>query len=128
MSAESFLIRELDIRFIDARRLCSEAKMNLGLMGYTGKDDEKNVIFEALKIFEEQADDVKDAMRHFKNDLDAIKEGNFHGRMQRRTSITLSSSTGSARSNLSSTSSDDSVKKSSGKDRRRLLQFASRSA
>ena len=51
---ESFLTREFEIRFIDARVLATEARLNLGIKGYIAKDQEQAVIDEAIRIFDEE--------------------------------------------------------------------------
>ena len=51
---ESFLTREFEIRFIDARVLATEARLNLGIKGYVAKDQEQAVIDEAIRIFDEE--------------------------------------------------------------------------
>jgi hypothetical protein len=54
MSIESLLTRELDIRFIDARFIVTEAKLNLGMQGYTHPGQRQDLHREALRIFEEE--------------------------------------------------------------------------
>ena len=56
MSVESTLTRELDIRFIDARVLTTEAKLNLGIEGYPSLEQTSELIAEATRIFEERDD------------------------------------------------------------------------
>jgi hypothetical protein len=51
MSVESYLTRELDIRFIDARSIVNEAKVGLGIVGYPLKEQDKLLKQEAIKIY-----------------------------------------------------------------------------
>jgi hypothetical protein len=73
MSVESYLTRELDIRFIDARSIVNEAKVSLGIVGYPLKDQEKLLKQEAIKIYGGHNVDVQTHMRRLKGDLDAVK-------------------------------------------------------
>ena len=73
MSVESILTRQLNIRFIDARALCTEAKLSLGVEGYHSEDQEGPLINEAIRLFTERPAHVKAAMTRLRSDLDAIK-------------------------------------------------------
>jgi hypothetical protein len=74
MPIESTLTRELEIRFIDARAIATEAKLNLGIEGYPGCDQEDLLIGEAIAIFHSRPGDVKNVMRRLKSDLEAVKK------------------------------------------------------
>jgi hypothetical protein len=74
MPIESTLTRELEIRFIDARAIATEAKLNLGIEGYPGCDQEDLLLGEAIAIFHSRPGDVKNVMRRLKSDLDAVKK------------------------------------------------------
>lgn len=50
-SVESYLTRELDLRFIDARNLATEARRNLGIVGYPSRSQARQVRQEALHIY-----------------------------------------------------------------------------
>jgi hypothetical protein len=72
MPIETFLTRKLEIRFIDARNLATEAKVGMGIVGYAAPEQEHYLIEEAVKIFEKFPDESKMAMRRLKTDLDAV--------------------------------------------------------
>ena len=74
MSIESTLTRELDIRFIDARAIATEAKLNLGIEGYV--DDcnrEELVIKEAIRVFQRRSIHDQISMRQLHTKLTSIK-------------------------------------------------------
>jgi hypothetical protein len=73
MTVESILTRELDIRFIDARKIVTEAKISLGMHGYPSKDQESELREEAIKIFQQRPEEAQTTMRRLSADLDAIK-------------------------------------------------------
>lgn len=73
MTVESILTRQLNIRFIDARSLCNEAKLNLGIEGYYEEGQEDELIHEAIQIFSKRPTELKQTMRQLKCDLDAVK-------------------------------------------------------
>ena len=74
MTVEASLTRELDIRFIDARVLATEAKLNLGLTCYPGKAQERLITREAIRIFrEERPEQFKTILRQQKADLESAK-------------------------------------------------------
>jgi hypothetical protein len=72
MPVEAYLTRQLHIRFIDARTLCTEAKVSLGVEGYPTDDQEGMLIQEAIQIFARHPNETKAAMRRLKSDLDAV--------------------------------------------------------
>ena len=74
MSIESTLTRELEIRFIDARAIATEAKLNLGMEGYV--DDcnrEELVIKEAIRVFQRRSIHEQISMRQLHTKLTSIK-------------------------------------------------------
>ena len=73
MSVESALSRQLDIRFIDARAIATEAKLQLGFDGYSGKDQVQNIIEESIRIFENRPKDQRDAMKLLNSRLNSVK-------------------------------------------------------
>jgi hypothetical protein len=74
MTVESLLTRELEIRFIDARAIVTEAKLKLGIDGYHREDQEELLVGEAMAIFNSRPLEVQGAMRKlFKGDLDAVR-------------------------------------------------------
>jgi len=81
MTVESFLTRELDIRFIDARRIAAEARVSLGIHGYPSKDELRALRREAMRLFEERPENVKMALRELNNELEELKScGSNHSR------------------------------------------------
>ena len=72
MPVEAYLTRQLNIRFIDARTLCTEAKVSLGVEGYPTDDQEVMLIQEAIQIFARRPNETKTTMRRLKSNLDAI--------------------------------------------------------
>jgi hypothetical protein len=73
MPVESTLCRVLNIRFIDARGLVTEAKLNMGILGYHDETLEESLVAEATRLYEELDDDRKDELRLLKSELDGIK-------------------------------------------------------
>jgi hypothetical protein len=69
MSVESYLKLELGIRFIDARKLATEARVVLRSHGYLNKFREDLVIDEAMRAFDNQPTQAKDALRQLSSDL-----------------------------------------------------------
>lgn len=74
MSIEGALTRDLDIRFIDARMLALEAKVNLGVEGYHSPEQQEQIIEEALKIFAGRPDEVRKTMLERNTNLEAAKK------------------------------------------------------
>ena len=79
MSIESKLTRELEIRFIDARSIATEAKLNLGVDGYASSPDQIDAIQqEAMRIFnEEKTERERMSMRILNSRLNTIKSASF---------------------------------------------------
>jgi predicted phage tail protein len=73
MSIEGLLTRELDIRFIDARSIVNEAKINMGIIGYPTAEQALKVQQEAIELFKAQSNEVKRTMRRLKEDLEGVK-------------------------------------------------------
>ena len=73
MTIESILTRELELRFIDARALATEARVSLGIHGYPTQEEEQQVVAEAVSIFERRPSESRRAMQSLKYDLDAVK-------------------------------------------------------
>jgi hypothetical protein len=74
MSIEGSLTRHLDIRFIDARMLALEAKVNLGVEGYHWPKQQEQIREEALKIFASRPDEVRITMLNLNANLEAAKK------------------------------------------------------
>ena len=80
MSIESSLTRELEIRFIDARAIATEAKLNLGIDGYPSEYEERAIINESVRIFhQDKTQSEKHAMRILSTRLNSIKSGGSSG-------------------------------------------------
>lgn len=73
MSAESYLSRELDIRFIDARVLVNEAKLNLNIHGYMDKEQQILIQREAIRLFKLRGRKEALYMRRANWELDSVK-------------------------------------------------------
>eukprot|EP00934_Nitzschia_sp_Nitz4_P001641 Nitzschia sp. Nitz4//scaffold32_size149145//30935//31300//NITZ4_002869-RA/size149145-processed-gene-0.85-mRNA-1//1//CDS//3329548039//1641//frame0 len=73
MSIESTLCRELDIRFIDARELVNEAKVNMDLVGYVSQAQLAQVEAEALRLFQRRNSKEKNNMKRANWELEAVK-------------------------------------------------------
>ena len=80
MSIESKLTRELEIRFIDARSIATEAKLNLGVDGYASLPDQIDAIQqEAMRIFnQEKTERERMSMRILNSRLNTIKSASSH--------------------------------------------------
>ena len=81
MTIESFLTRELNVRFIDARNLATEAKLNLGYHDYPSKSQKLEIQEEACRIFSERlSDSERSHLREQSNELKNTKNLMlFHG-------------------------------------------------
>jgi hypothetical protein len=73
MTIEATLTRELNIRFIDARALATEAKLNLGVQGYPSQQQDEELIGEAMSIFLQRPREARMELCNLKSDLDAVK-------------------------------------------------------
>jgi hypothetical protein len=75
MTVEAVLTRELEIRFIDARALCNEAKLGLGVDGYPSPEQEVLLVEEAKMIFRARPEETQRAMMITlkKSNLGAVK-------------------------------------------------------
>eukprot|EP00934_Nitzschia_sp_Nitz4_P009222 Nitzschia sp. Nitz4//scaffold130_size63480//32556//32927//NITZ4_006250-RA/size63480-processed-gene-0.18-mRNA-1//1//CDS//3329535192//9212//frame0 len=79
MTIESVLCRKLDIRFIDAKRLVNEAKVNLNMGGYVEQGNLNVIQAEAVRLFSQQGSDGQHLMRQAHWELESAKgnEGSF---------------------------------------------------
>jgi hypothetical protein len=73
MTVESFLTRELNIRFIDARNSASEARLSLGIQGYPTKAEETKIYAKAIELFRRRPEKEMIRMRQLSADLNAVK-------------------------------------------------------
>eukprot|EP00934_Nitzschia_sp_Nitz4_P001130 Nitzschia sp. Nitz4//scaffold137_size62074//35538//35897//NITZ4_006419-RA/size62074-processed-gene-0.91-mRNA-1//-1//CDS//3329535712//1130//frame0 len=72
-TVESFLTRELDVRFIDARHITSEAKLSLGIHGYPTQEQMEFIKEEAVRIFNSLPASDQYALRKLNYDLETSK-------------------------------------------------------
>eukprot|EP00934_Nitzschia_sp_Nitz4_P008940 Nitzschia sp. Nitz4//scaffold130_size63480//31325//31717//NITZ4_006249-RA/size63480-processed-gene-0.17-mRNA-1//1//CDS//3329535189//8930//frame0 len=79
MTIESTLSRELDIRFIDAKRLVNEAKVSLNMCGYVEKEHWHMIQAEASRLFSQQTVSDQSFMHKAHWELESIKatEGSY---------------------------------------------------
>jgi hypothetical protein len=74
MTVEAVLTRELQIRFIDARALCNEAKLGLGVVGYPSAEQEVVLVEEAKMIFRARPEETQRAMITLKSNFDDVRK------------------------------------------------------
>ena len=75
MGVESKISRALDIRFIDARAIATEAKLSLGIEGYHESSRDDDIIQAAMKMYNENyTQDHKNRMSIQHQHLERIKE------------------------------------------------------
>lgn len=72
-SVESFLTRELDLRFIDARNLATEARLSLGIQGYPDRDQVSELRREAIRIYQSKTYVERRSLQQLNMDLESIK-------------------------------------------------------
>ena len=71
---ESSVSRELEIRFIDAKAIVTDAKLNLGIAGYPSERQARHIQREAFRIFvEEKSETERMHMRLLHNKLNQVK-------------------------------------------------------
>eukprot|EP00339_Tiarina_fusa_P028845 CAMPEP_0117015480 /NCGR_PEP_ID=MMETSP0472-20121206/12362_1 /TAXON_ID=693140 ORGANISM="Tiarina fusus, Strain LIS" /NCGR_SAMPLE_ID=MMETSP0472 /ASSEMBLY_ACC=CAM_ASM_000603 /LENGTH=135 /DNA_ID=CAMNT_0004719295 /DNA_START=63 /DNA_END=468 /DNA_ORIENTATION=+ len=73
MTIEAVLTRELSLRFIDARNIATEARLNLQIHHYPTKDQEQAILQEACRIFNSRPEEQRCAMQRMSADLRSIK-------------------------------------------------------
>jgi hypothetical protein len=117
MTVESFLTRDLQVRFIDARNLATEAKLNLGITGYPSEEQTQPIIDEAISLFNAKPEEVKVVMRQLNASLKTVTSAERLTRncsssdnLKNKCGRSLTSSTHSAE-NLSSDRSETSFNK-----------------
>lgn len=76
MPVEAVLTRQLEIRFLDARSLCNEAKLGLGVVGYPSSEQEVLLVKEAKMLFRARPEETQRAMTRLKYNADAVKLAN----------------------------------------------------
>lgn len=72
-SVESLLTRELELRFIDARNMATEARFSLGVEGYPTQDQIYQIRDEAIRIFRSKAFPEQCEYRRRNLELEAVK-------------------------------------------------------
>jgi len=75
-TVESFLTRKLDVRFIDARVIATEARLSLGIQGYPTRDQLGDLRTEAIRIFCSKSIDEQRALQQLNIELESIKVPN----------------------------------------------------
>mmetsp|Transcript_21713 Transcript_21713/g.33212 ORF Transcript_21713/g.33212 Transcript_21713/m.33212 type:complete len:137 (-) Transcript_21713:141-551(-) len=74
MTVEHTITRELNIRFIDARSIATQARINLGYYGYPNKEEEELIQEEACRIFHcDFSEEDRYTMSQLRTDLEAAK-------------------------------------------------------
>jgi hypothetical protein len=111
-SIESMLTRQLDLRFIDARTLATEARIALGIEGYPSKDDIHTIVNEAVKIFQQKSLEEQRSMQELHWNLEAIKCPN--GAMSSFGESSIDSASDHSSVNSSSVASDTSGRRRGG--------------
>lgn len=72
-TVEATLTRKLGIRFIDARSLATQAKINLNIFGYPNTEQEKKIIEEAVVIFESKSAEDRISLLELNDELESAK-------------------------------------------------------
>jgi hypothetical protein len=71
--AEAQITRELGIRFIDARSLTVEARLQEGIVGYPTEEQKAKLIQTAIKLFNKKSEAMQNAMKTLNDDLESLK-------------------------------------------------------
>ena len=109
MGVESKISRALDIRFIDARAIATEAKLSLGIEGYHEASRDDDIIEVAMRMYNENyTQDRKNRMSIQHQHLERIKERQRGGSASSIASYDDEDCT-SIRSNRSRKGSDSSM-------------------
>eukprot|EP00339_Tiarina_fusa_P028525 CAMPEP_0117047066 /NCGR_PEP_ID=MMETSP0472-20121206/32534_1 /TAXON_ID=693140 ORGANISM="Tiarina fusus, Strain LIS" /NCGR_SAMPLE_ID=MMETSP0472 /ASSEMBLY_ACC=CAM_ASM_000603 /LENGTH=129 /DNA_ID=CAMNT_0004759639 /DNA_START=110 /DNA_END=499 /DNA_ORIENTATION=+ len=112
MTVEHYLTRELDIRFIDARSIATEARINLGNYGYPTEEEERLIREEACRIFRSsRSAEARRVMRQLSTSLEAVKIDQQRGGGDSTSSSDDSIETGSTSSRSSSSTTRLSTSK-----------------
>ena len=75
MGVESKISVALDIRFIDARVIATEAKLNLGIEGYHDESREEEIVNEAMRVYRESLSaDARTKMAVQQYNLERVKQ------------------------------------------------------
>ena len=72
-SVEAVLKRDLEIQFLDARAIVTEAKLNLGIQGYPSAGQNELIYEECMKVFYNKPVSDQRMMRAHKSDMDIAK-------------------------------------------------------
>ena len=102
MGVESKISVALDIRFIDARAIATEAKLNLGIEGYHDKSRDDEIVNEAMRVYRESLSSdtrTKMAIQHY--NLERVKQHSRNPNMRAGRSSSLASSVSSDYSEVS---------------------------
>lgn len=79
MSIEASLTRDLNIRFIDAKEITNEARVRCGIQGYPTREQQRVIVSQALKIFEQKSEEEKACLRRMNADMELIIKGSRGG-------------------------------------------------
>ena len=71
MTIETMLSNKLGITYIDARSICVEAKLSLGVTGYPTQEQKELLLEEGVRLYEERPLRVREAMKSNRQSLDA---------------------------------------------------------
>ena len=82
MTVEANLTRELGIRFIDARKLATEARLAEGIEGYPTKEESVRVCRRAFELFDSKSEEEKASLLKLNDDLESIKSSH-HSRARK---------------------------------------------
>eukprot|EP00934_Nitzschia_sp_Nitz4_P006379 Nitzschia sp. Nitz4//scaffold83_size84149//705//959//NITZ4_005157-RA/size84149-processed-gene-0.83-mRNA-1//-1//CDS//3329558896//6369//frame0 len=75
---ESILTRELNVRFIDARVISSEAKVALGIQGYPSAEQLPALHREAERIFYAKSVQERSSMQQMNMSFESMKQTSSH--------------------------------------------------
>lgn len=90
---ESIITRKYGINFIDARTVVTEARLNLKILGYPNDEEERLLIAEASRLFEQHPEEVRQRMQAQRISLESCTKSS-HGSEQSETSSVLDGSAG----------------------------------
>lgn len=128
MTVESNLGQALNICFIDARSVVTEAKLNLGIFGYASAEQQKLLFEEATAIFYNLPLEEQHVMHQKKTELeDMILQGSAGRKCSSQTTLgACETSRSSVNSDVSVNSSSSSSSATCGKLSFRIKKIASR--
>ena len=90
---ETAICNECNIRFIDARTMITEAKLNLGIEGYHDESQSQRVIDEAKKIFFSKPEDYQTKMQLRNVTMEKLRQQSRQTVLERSSTSSLPSYT-----------------------------------